>query len=123
MKSVVEDKWNDILDYVKKEYGVTDVSYRTWLQPLKVHSVTDKCITVAVDDSKVGPESVNFIKKKYGFFLKVAVAEILNKEYEIEFALQSKLVSEDTSNSSVTSIKNESLSYLNPRYTFDTFVV
>lgn len=124
MKSVVEDKWSDILDYVKKEYGITEVSYRTWLKPLTVHSVTDKVITVAVDDAKVGPAGVNFIEKKYGLFLTVAVAEILNKDYEINFVLKSKLISEDeNANSSASSIKNESLSYLNPRYTFDTFVV
>lgn len=124
MKSVVEDKWNDVLDYVKREYGITDVSYRTWLQPLRVHSVTDKAITIAVDDAKVGPAGVNFIEKKYGLFLSVAAAEILNKDYEVKFALKSKLITEeDNANSSAFSIKNESLSYLNPRYTFDTFVV
>ena len=124
MKNVVEDKWDDILDYIKKEYGITDVSYRTWLQPLKVHSVTDKAIIISVDDSKVGPASVNFIKRKYGDYIYTAVAELLNKDYEIEFALKSKLASEEGgSNSPAASIRNENLSYLNPRYTFDTFVV
>lgn len=124
MKNVVEDKWDDILDYIKKEYGITDVSYRTWLQPLKVHSVTDKAIIISVDDSKVGPASVNFIKKKYGDYIYTAVAELLNKDYEIEFVLKSKLASEEGgSDSPAASIKNENLSYLNPRYTFDTFVV
>ena len=44
MEKVIKEKWNDILEFMKTEYNLTDVAYRTWLLPLSVHSVNDNVI-------------------------------------------------------------------------------
>ena len=123
MKGLIQEKWSEILEYLKIEYNVTEVSFKTWLLPLKVYDVKDNVIKLAVDDSKIGANSLDFIKNKYSLFLKTAIAEVVNKDFEIEFVLLSQTKAEEKSTSSTTKLKNESLSYLNPRYTFDTFVV
>lgn len=123
MKGLIQEKWSEILEYLKIEYNVTEVSFKTWLLPLQVYDVKDNVIKLAVDDSKIGANSLDFIKNKYSLFLKTAIAEVVNKDFEIEFVLLSQTKTEEKSTSSTAKVKNESLSYLNPRYTFDTFVV
>lgn len=122
----IQDKWDEILEYLKIEHCVTDVSFKTWLLPLKVYSVDDNLITISIDDKMIGPDSKNFISRKYGVPLKVAISEIMNHNYNIEFVLESQLKPAKTATESdkkKNSTKNNSCSFLNPRYTFDTFVV
>jgi chromosomal replication initiator protein len=124
--SVIQDKWDEILEYLKIEHCVTDVSFKTWLLPLKVYSVKDSLITISIDDKMIGPDSKNFISRKYGVPLKVAIAEIMNENYEIEFILESQIEPELTKINNKSKSKknaNNGISFLNPRYTFDTFVV
>ncbi|MDF2951330.1 MAG: chromosomal replication initiator protein DnaA, partial [Anaerocolumna sp.] len=124
--SVIQDKWDEILEYLKIEHCVTDVSFKTWLLPLKVYSVKDNLITISIDDKMIGPDSKNFISRKYGVPLKVAIAEIMNENYEIEFILESQIEPALTKIDNKSKSKkngNNGLSFLNPRYTFDTFVV
>ena len=127
MKNVIQEKWEEILEYLKVEYSVSDVSFKTWILPLKVYDVKDNLITILIDDVKIGPPSINIIRNKYYTPLKVSIAEIVNKEYEIEFILKSQSVSENETKQKSAAVavtdQNSYLNFLNPRYTFDTFVV
>ena len=68
MEKLLREKWNDILEFMKIEYNLTQVAYDTWLLPLAVHSVKDNTIIITIDDSKVGAFSVDFIKKNMDNF-------------------------------------------------------
>ena len=37
MEAIIQ-KWEEILALVKEEHELTEVSFTTWLKPLKVHS-------------------------------------------------------------------------------------
>ena len=76
MKNLIQSKWDDILKYLISEYGITDVSYNTWLKPLKVYDVVDHVITILINDERIGPPSINIIRNKYELFLKVSIEEI-----------------------------------------------
>lgn len=121
----VQEKWEEILEYLKIEHCVTDVSFKTWLLPLKVYSVKGNLITISINDKMIGPDSKNFISRKYGIPLKVSIMEIMNRNYDIEFILESHII--ETKDSGDSSNKNRGqkngITFLNPRYTFDTFVV
>ncbi|SHL76609.1 chromosomal replication initiator protein [Anaerocolumna jejuensis DSM 15929] len=124
----VQEKWDEILEYLKIEHCVTDVSFKTWLLPLKVYSVKGNLITISIDDKMIGPDSKNFISRKYGIPLKVSITEIMNHNYDIEFILESqiqvtKTADDMTESSGKSKNQKNGLSFLNPRYTFDTFVV
>lgn len=119
MEKVIREKWNTILEFMKTEYNITEVAYKTWLLPLSVHSVENDTIIISVDDSKTGALSLDFVRNKYGVFLKTAIAEVLNKEYDIHYILSSNAPAMTTN----TKAKNESYANLNPKYTFDTFVI
>lgn len=124
MKNLIQSKWDDILKYMISEYGITDVSYNTWLKPLKVYDVADHVITILINDERIGPPSLSVIKNKYELLLKVSIEEILNEPYDIRFVLQSQIDSEKKAVEPVVSKKkNNGPTFLNARYTFDTFVV
>lgn len=124
MKNIIKAKWDEILKYLVSEYGITEVSYNTWLKPLKVYDVKDHVITILINDERIGPPSLNVIRNKYELLLKVSIEEIMNDPYEIKFVLASQLDSIRKSNeSSISRKKNIVPTFLNPRYTFDTFVV
>ena len=123
MKNIIETKWDDILKYLITEYGITDVSYNAWLKPLKVYDVTDNVITILINDERIGPPSLKVIRNKYELLLKVSIEEILNESYEINFVLASQIDTKDKKKN-FSYNKNSLLpSFLNTRYTFDTFVV
>ena len=127
MLEILQSKWNEILDYIKYEYDIADVSFDTWLKPLKVHSVKDKVITIVVEESL----GVNYINKRFYKYFKVTIAEFLGEEYEIVFispddldnySVDSKLESHDSASDANLKARIAEAN-LNPRYTFDTFVV
>ena len=119
MEKIIREKWNTILEFMKTEYNITEVAYKTWLLPLSVHSVENDTIIISVDDSKTGALSLDFVRNKYGVFLKTAIAEVLNKEFDVHYIL----LSNAPASVPKSKIKSESYSNLNPKYTFDTFVI
>jgi chromosomal replication initiator protein len=121
MENVIKEKWNEILSYMKEEYSITDVAYRTWLLPLSVYSITGNNIIICVDDFKIGAASLDFIKNKYETFLRTAIAEVTGKDYEITFELKSR-ISESTK-AAINEPSHNLYGTLNPKYTFETFVI
>ena len=47
MNKVVE-KWDEILQIVKTEHDLSDVSFKTWLKPLTVYQVEGNIVTIIV---------------------------------------------------------------------------
>lgn len=115
-------KWEQILEFIRDEYDITNVAFNTFLKPLTVSSVDKDTIYILVPTDQIG---IDYIKKKYYLPIKVTVAEVLDKEYEIEFLLPDEAAKKNTLN--LNNMKRETQpldqSNLNPNYTFDTFVV
>lgn len=124
MKQVIKEKWNDILEYMKKEYNISDVSFRTWLKDLKFYDLEENIITIIIEDNLLGDNAIDFIRNKYGLFIKTAIAEITNEDYEIKFVRQSyinELEKQEKQENNENKINKSN--YLNSKYTFDNFVV
>ena len=129
MGTIVEEKWDEILEFLRTEYDVSPVSYRMWLQPLKVHKVDDskEVIIFSVDDQLVGQLGIKHIETKYVPFLSTAIAEFTNKFYNLEFMLSSQIEQqkreEEAAMPKGRGLEPENpFPSLNPKYTFDTFV-
>ena len=117
MEKIIKEKWNEILEFMKTEYNISKVAYETWLLTLSIHSVQDDTIIVAVEDSKA--TMIDFIKNKYGQFLQTAIEEMFDQKFELQYVAASNVQKETLSSKP----KNESYNNLNPKYTFDTFVI
>ena len=84
MNKVVE-KWDEILQIVKTEHDLSDVSFNTWLKPLTVYEVVDNVVTIIVPSEQVG---LNYISKKYKRPLQVTISEVTGMENcDINFIL------------------------------------
>ncbi|WP_394925242.1 chromosomal replication initiator protein DnaA [uncultured Robinsoniella sp.] len=118
---IIIEKWEEILYTVKLEHELSDVSFNTWIKPLKVHIIENSTIIILVPSEQMG---LNYISKKYTLPIKVAVAEITGLDYNIEFILpeQAKTIEKSMPPASTLN-ENLEKANLNPKYTFDTFVV
>ena len=119
---IVMEKWQEILEQVKTEYEVSDISFKTWLLPLKVHSVEGNMVHILVP-SESGPVGLNIISKKYALQIKVVIAELTGHEYDIDFTLPGDMVSAEVPKETTEFDQICERANLNPKYTFDTFVV
>jgi chromosomal replication initiator protein len=121
----VIEKWDEILDTVKKEHEISDVSFDTWMRPLKVFAIEGNTLYILVPSEQM---ALSYIQKKYYLPLKVAIAEITGNEYEINFILPDQaeslhLKGKNRKLTKKSSTSNVDHSNLNPNYTFETFVV
>ena len=125
MNTVIE-KWEEILQTVKSEYEVNDVPFNTWLKPLKVYEVDGKLITVVVP-SEQAAIGVNYISKRYKIPLQVTICVLTGmEECEVRFVLEKDLPKKTEKNTSYDKQVHDTRyeeAHLNPKYTFDTFVV
>ncbi len=127
MIETLKSKWDDILHYIKEEHEVSDVSFNTWLIPLRLYSVEQgNVVRIIVPDANF----LGYIRKKYSFLLKVAIEEITNVKCEVDFVVEDKIKEEKSRqnqliNKTGNKVSQEALqsANLNPKYTFDTFVV
>lgn len=119
MNEVIE-KWDSILEAVKTEHELSNISFRTWLKPLKVEYIEDNVIYILVGLEQ--EQAMDYIKNKYLLPLKVTVAELTGHEYDIEF-INSKQVKEERPKDKINMAELLTKSNLNQNYTFDTFVV
>jgi len=122
---IIVEKWQEILDWVKHEHELSDVSFNTWLAPLKVHSVDNDTIYITLP-SEHADAILSYVRKKFTLPIIVAVAEVTGKEYNIQFILPSEAEQMDTKKKQKAAPQADAASErtnLNPKYTFDTFVV
>lgn len=124
MDKVIQ-QWENILLTVKKEHEITDVSFDTWMRPLEIYAIEGNTLYILVPSAQI---ALSYIQKRYYLPLKVAIAEIVGVEYDIEFILPEQTKSLNISSNNKKSKKsnplaNMSAANLNPNYTFDTFVV
>lgn len=121
----VKEKWPEIIEHLRVEHELLNVSFNTWIKPLKVYDVIDDTAYILVNKDS----SVEYIDKKYRLPLMVCIAEITGKEYEIQFVSEDDDKLNEIHNASIDNgqkKKTKSLAekaWLNPKYTFDTFVV
>ena len=119
----LKQKWDLILQTLKDEYDIQDISFKTWIKPIKIYSLEGNKITLLASKESMG---VSYIEKKYLTPLTVTICEIMGREYEVvltsakeQEAAEFDRKKKEISNSAA---KNQMVN-LNPNYTFDTFVI
>ena len=117
MFSEIKSKWDDILEKVREDRGLTDVSYRTWILPLIPVSLNNKnVLTIYFPGDSF---AASFVENRYGFFLHYAVEEITGADCSLKF-----VTTRDENREESQTIRHDfSIANLNSRYTFDSFVV
>lgn len=111
--------WNKTLDLLQNE--LTEISFNTWIKTIEPLSLQNNTINLAV------PAEFNkgILESRYNALIKNAIKQTSYKEYTINFVVPSAENIEKYTNQSEVSNNNEDtlVSVLNPKYTFDTFVI
>ncbi len=104
---------------------VTTIAYDTWIKNIKIGKLTGDTITL-IAESDIHKD---FISEKYFDLISNTFKYITKKIYNIEILSQKELDSinafepDETDNEDLSGSDTYSISNLNPKYTFDTFVV
>ena len=114
--------WQEILGYLKSK--VNTQSYQTWLRPTRFSHVIPEGLVVRVPNR----EFQDWIQEHYGSLINEALGHINSDVRKVQY-----VVEEDTEKKSLEARESQALQtkldfdsvdhQLNPRYTFDTFVV
>jgi len=123
---LLQELWLTIKETIQKEYGLSSISYNTWILPLELADVVGNTVFIRIPSDN--QQALNYIQNKFKDFFQVTISEIMDEDYSVEFVLNNK---EDipayTENISESSTIINKVAYentnLNPKYTFDTFVV
>ena len=120
----MKERWDEIKESIRKEYDLSDISFNTWIAPLKIYSVENDTITIMIPSDQ--GHALTYISNKYKSFFQVTISEMFNHTYDISFILEKDINNEENdkaaSSNPVYNINLENAN-LNPKYKFDTFVV
>ena len=118
----IYEKWELILQEVKEEHDISQISFDTWLKPLELCAIKDATLYILVPQ---GQMALNLISKKYELPLKVAITEMTGVEYHLVFVLPEQANQLRSASSKKNQISSQAAerANLNISYTFETFVV
>ncbi len=123
MIEVLQENWELIKENLKQECDLTVVSFDTWIKPLEILSVEGDTVKITVKEENANM-FVDYLTRKFQTFFQVVIANTTGFVCNVEFVSPSK---QDMTKQSIQ--RKDSLTLasmnanLNPRYTFETFVV
>ncbi len=111
METELKELWEKTLNIIKGE--LTEVSFNTWIKSCEPISISSNTIIISVPNSF----TQDILEKRYKDLVINSIEAACSKTYELEFKNTSK-----KDGISVT-VNDEMSSTLNPKYTFDSFVI
>ncbi|MCK9268176.1 MAG: chromosomal replication initiator protein DnaA [Alkaliphilus sp.] len=121
MQNELPQIWEKTLNIIKPE--LTEVSFTTWIKPVEPVSLKNNKIILGVSNTF----AKDILVSRYTTLIANAFKQITSNKYEVEFIILSEEGSapfKEKNNSDIFSpAEVSSLTNLNPKYTFDTFVI
>lgn len=117
MASNLDNIWKSVLSIIKVE--LTEVSYNTWLKTIVPISLSNKKVVLAAPNDF----TKGILEGRYLNLIKNAIKEVVEEEYEIEFIIPGEEPEENIEKKVVEEVTNEVKTQLNPKYTFNSFVI
>lgn len=127
MDAQFKNLWDQALNIVKGE--MSEISFNTWIKGCEPISLSDNLLKLKVPNSF----TKGILDKRYKSFLIKGLKIVTSKNYDIEFLLESDLEKlsslEETKEKELPSTKtsliinDEMPTSLNPKYTFESFVI
>ena len=128
LKDKIIDNWDNIMQLLETQYGISNIIIKTWISTLMLHRVEGKKAYFYVDNKR-GIHGVKYLQNKcYDSFLLSAIRECLNDaDIDIVIDVYENIVNQDK----VPQSPSDDYYYesqvakmgLNPKYTFENFVV
>ena len=129
----LKQKWDLIIQTLKEDYDITDMSFRTWIKPIQVYSVVGDKITLLIPENNNDGDGkglsynmrVGYIERKYLAAITLTIAEIMGREYDVTLmsSIDKEKIDKKQKQKDTFASKNNNIQNLNPNYTFETFVI
>lgn len=118
MASSLDNIWNEVLNLIKVE--LTEVSFNTWLKTIEPISISSNKVVLAAPNEF----TKGILVGRYLNLIKNALTQVTEEEFNIQFIIPGEEHSLNIGQSMVQETNdNNQRSQLNPKYTFDTFVI
>ncbi|MDU3677902.1 chromosomal replication initiator protein DnaA [Clostridium sp.] len=125
MDADLKKLWDQTLTIIKAE--MSEVSFNTWIKSCEPISISNDTIRISVPNSF----TQDILEKRYKDLVANSIKSICSKLYKIEFLIASDIKSDETSKEDTPELKknkavlisDELSTTLNPKYTFDSFVI
>ena len=118
MNMPISSLWPRVLDLLKNE--LTEISYNTWIKTIEPIAVNGSTVELGV------PTDFNkgILESRYITLISNAIRQVTSKDYTVTITIPSQEKA-DTRNQQNDATANDETynSILNPKYTFDTFVI
>ncbi|MDD3840068.1 MAG: chromosomal replication initiator protein DnaA [Clostridia bacterium] len=120
MDGNIPQLWNKTLELLKDE--LTEVSFNTWIKSIKPISIIDNIISLEVPNDFIR----GIIQARYISLITNSLKQVTNEDFSVNLVLSDQIVDaniNETSFSSKDQTEKRRFIGLNPKYTFDTFVI
>lgn len=112
-----DELWNSFLEIIKPR--IQDISYDTWFRDTKLIDIKDGKLIIKV------PMTFHkqFLITNYSEFIEEIINSITGTNYDLEFVIEEDLAALEDSNTNVKTNYKKINSNLNPKYTFENFII
>ena len=124
METELKELWEKTLNIIKGE--LTEVSFNTWIKSCEPICISANTIKISVPNSF----TQDILEKRYKDLVINSIEAACSKTYNLEFLIASEIQEaeekkekETTKDSIAVTVNDEMSSTLNPKYTFDSFVI
>ena len=126
METDLRELWEKTLNIIKSE--LTEVSFNTWIKSCETLSISSNTIKISVPNSF----TQDILEKRYKDLVINSIEAACSKTYKLEFLIASEIqdtedvtedVKEPKKNAVAVTVNDEMSTTLNPKYTFDSFVI
>ena len=117
----IRENWAGIKETIKREYGLTDMSYKTWVEPLEFYNARNDVVSIIIPAEQ--SHMINYISSKYKSFFQVTITEMMDHTYDVQFILAQDVVQQSEEYLAEEITEKAEHENLNPKYKFSTFVV
>ena len=112
--------WDDFLKIIKSK--LSSVSYDTWFKDTKLKNIYNDTINIIVPMSF----HKDFLSKNYYDLIDSILCELTGSNYDINFVIEDEVIEDEDlviSNNNIVNDNNYTTSNLNPKYTFENYVI
>ncbi|EKQ57785.1 MULTISPECIES: chromosomal replication initiator protein DnaA [unclassified Clostridium] len=123
MDADLKNLWDKTLDIIKSE--LSEVSFNTWIKSCEPISISSDTLKISVPNSF----TQDILDKRYKDLVANSIKAVCSKLYTIDFVIMSESYDKEDnkSNNNQSSksivVNDEMSSTLNPKYTFNSFVI
>ena len=110
---------NDAKDMLKDE--MSQISFKTWIEPLKIDSISDNTIVLISDD----PFKRDMVDNKFHDLIMNAFSILMQRNYDLNIVCPNDVTVDSYEETAISAgnKNNNTNTSLNPNYSFSTFVV